>query len=301
MEKDDFIKDWLNEETSGKEREELEQIISFTERLSVPEKTSQDEAWDQFISNIEEQSSPGEKVMVAQKTKPSTWLIWAGSVAAALVIGYFTLFNQGSGDITVNTGIAEMATQVLPDQSEVTLNANSVLSYDQQKWSTARNLTLTGEAFFEVEEGSAFTVNTSNGSVTVLGTSFNVFSRNEALEVQCFTGKVQVAANGESVILTANQSATIDDQSGRLSVQEFNPQTTATWRIGEFYFDAVALSEVVAELERQFDIEINLTVDISNRFYTGFFSTQSLSEALQLVFVPMGLNSTVSGSIVTVE
>ena len=301
MENDNLIEDWLAQETSQEERDELERIIRMTENLSVPEITSKENAWDKLVSNIEEQPSAQERVMIPQKTKPSTWLIWTSSVAAALVIGYFTLFNNVNSEVTFNTLTAEMATQVLPDNSEVTLNAGTTLSYDQDSWSEARSLSLDGEAFFEVQEGTTFTVNTSNGSVTVLGTSFNVFSREDDLTVQCFTGKVRVDANGESVTLTPNQSAAIDAQSGRLTVQDFNPETTATWRNGEFYFDAVALSEVIAELERQFNIKVEISADISNRFYTGFFSTQSLTEALQLVFVPMGLNSTISGSTVTVD
>lgn len=301
MEKDNLIEDWLAQETSHEEREELERIIRLTENLTVPENTNKENAWSKLVSNIEEKPSDHERVMIPQKSKTSTWLIWTSSVAAALVIGYFTLFNNENGEVTFNTLTAEMATQVLPDNSEVTLNAGSTLSYDQNNWSEARSLSLDGEAFFKVKEGEIFTVNTSNGNVTVLGTSFNVFSRQDDLNVQCFTGRVRVEANGESVTLTPNQSATIDAQSGRLTVQDFNPETTATWRNGEFYFDAVALSEVIAELERQFNIKVEVSSDISNRFYTGFFSTQSLTEALQLVFVPMGLNSTINGSTVTVD
>lgn len=84
-------------------------------------------------------------------------------------------------------------------------------------------------------------------------------------------------------------------------MQDFNPQLSATWRIGEFYFDAVELTKVIRELERQFDIKVEVTGDVTDRFYSGFFSTQNLAEALQLVFVPMGLSSQINGSIVTVE
>ena len=302
MERNNHIEDWLSQETTKEERAELERIISFTEHLSVPELTSKENAWDQLISNIEEQAPENEQILVPRKKKTSTWLIWTSSVAAALVLGYFTFFNNtAEGIITMNTGTAEMVTEVLPDNSEITLNAGSELSFDKNAWSQARTLSLKGEAFFDVTEGAAFTVVTDAGTVTVLGTSFNVFSRDGDLSVQCFTGKVRVEAEGESVTLTANQSAAIDAQTERLVVQDFNPDKAATWRIGEFYFDAVELSEVIAELERQFDIKVEVTGDISNRFYTGFFSTQSMTEALQLVFVPMGLTTSVSGSIVTVE
>ena len=192
-------------------------------------------------------------------------------------------------------------TKTLPDDSEVTLNALSAISFNEKQWSTQRSVTLDGEAFFEVTKGNTFTVNTDMGEVTVLGTSFNVFNRETDFSVTCFSGSVQVKSNDDQVILKPGQKTRIDKQSGRLTVQDFNPQQSATWRIGEFYFDAVELTMVIRELERQFDIKIEVTGDISDRFYSGFFSTQSLEEALKLVFVPMGLSSHVNGSIVTVE
>jgi len=58
----------------------------------------------------------------------------------------------------------------------VVLNSKSTISFNKTDWKNNRQLTLDGEAYFKVEKGSTFTVNTNNGSVTVLGTQFNVNS-----------------------------------------------------------------------------------------------------------------------------
>lgn len=301
MEKNDLIEDWIAQETSPEEREEMERIMRLTESMEVPELTTKADAWDQLMSNIEETPAEKEQILVPEKKKSNQWVFWAASIAALLVVGYFSLVNDSAGLIEHKTGLAEMTTQTLPDESSVNLNAGSAITYDANNWPEARDITFEGEAFFQVAKGSPFTVSSPLGKVTVLGTSFNVFSRDNEFWVQCFTGKVKVEANGSEVVLTANQSAEIDEKSGSLAVSNFNPEKAATWRVGEFYFDAAALTEVIAELERQFGIEIEVSTDISNRFYTGFFSSESLTEALQLVFVPMGLNANINGSLVTIQ
>ncbi|MCE7996257.1 MAG: hypothetical protein HEP71_30025 [Roseivirga sp.] len=302
MEKDDLIENWLELETSPEEREEMERIIALTESLDVPANKTKAAAWDELMSNINEEAEDNERVLIPEQKSTSRWLIQAISVAALLVIGYFSLIDDNNqGLVNFNTATAEIITETLPDQSQVTLNAGSFLFYDSDDWSTSREVSLKGEAFFEVTRGSTFTVNTDLGKVTVLGTSFNVYNRDTDFNVACFTGSVQVNMDASQVVLKPGQKATIDKQSGRLVVQDFNPQLSATWRIGEFYFDAVELTKVIKELERQFDIKIEVTGDISDRFYSGFFSTQNLAEALQLVFVPMGLSSQINGNTVTVE
>ena len=299
MEKNNLIDDWLSQEVSAEDRNEMEHIISMTKQMDVPALTTKEAAWDSLVARIAEESDEKETVLVP--TRKSPFILWAASVAAVLVIGYFAFFADSTGLATYTAENGQLLSQTLPAQSEITINAGSSIAYNESTWAEDRSVSLEGEAFFDVTEGAPFKVVTPSGSVTVLGTSFNVFDRNEQLSVQCFTGKVKVEANGEEVIITKNQSAAIDSKTGRLVIEGFNPQKTATWRIGEFYFDAVKLSEVIEELERQFSIEIQVSADISNRFYNGFFSNQSLSEALQLVFVPMGFSTSVNGSIVTVE
>ncbi|GAB5523415.1 MAG: hypothetical protein Roseis2KO_12870 [Roseivirga sp.] len=302
LEKDDIIENWLELETSPEEREEMERIIALTASMDVPATKTKAAAWGELMSNINEEAEDNERILVPENKKSNRWLAYAVGIAAVLVFGYYSLIDNGnSGLISFETATAQIVTETLPDQSQVTLNAGSLLSYNSNEWSEARDVTLMGEAFFEVTKGNTFTVNTDLGKVTVLGTSFNVYNRDNDLSVACFTGSVQVDMNKEQVVLTPGQKATIDTQSGRLIVQDFNPQLSATWRIGEFYFDAVELTKVIRELERQFDIKVEVAGDISDRFYTGFFSTQNLAEALQLVFVPMGLSSQINGSIVTVE
>ena len=89
---------------------------------------------------------------------------WGMSIAASLIIifGLYTMFNPLTTKI--ETSFAEQRTISLLDGSEVIINARSEISYDEKDWSENRMISLNGEAFFKVEKGSTFTVNTSLGS-----------------------------------------------------------------------------------------------------------------------------------------
>ena len=304
MEKDNLITDWLDQQSSSEEREELERLISFTEKLEAPALTSKEDAWDNLMANINESEDSKEKVLIPEQKKSKGWIVWAASIAAVLIVGYLGFFNSPSTPVMIelSAGTAEVSEFSLPDQSLVFLNANSTLEYTGKDWASNREVNLIGEAFFEVEEGSTFSVKTPNGTITVLGTSFNVYNRDNQFAVQCFTGSVRIETTAQqSTTLSPGQSVSVDTQSGELAVDTFNPNHTATWRIGEFYFDHALLSDVIEEMERQFNITIEVNINIDDRFYSGFFSKENLNEALQLVFTPMGYGFSVNGSTVTVE
>ena len=102
-------------------------------------------------------------------------------------------------------------TVILPDGSIAQLNGSSTLKYHPYWWNISRNISLEGEAFFEVAKGSKFSVESKNGTTSVLGTSFNIYARSNQYEVVCVTGKVWVEnATGEvSTIITPNQKAVL--------------------------------------------------------------------------------------------
>nr|WP_255552120.1 FecR domain-containing protein [Roseivirga sp. E12] len=209
---------------------------------------------------------------------------------------------QGTPEPSIySTDLADNITHTLPDNSMVTINAQSSISLIEENWGKSRSLRLNGEAFFEVEPGSKFTVTTNLGEISVLGTSFNIFSRDDELIVSTFTGKVEVKDKDRLVILEKGDQLTYRPTEELWRIDNFNLNETATWRTGAFYFDTTPLQKVIDELERQFDIKINVSIDLRDRFYSGYFSKTDLTEALQLVFVPMGLTIEVEGNQVNVQ
>lgn len=296
-----FIEDWLNIETNASEQEELERLIAFTETLSVPEKKSKEQAWNELLGQIEAQTKDNQRILVPEKPERSYRPLWLAGYAAAIITLFVVLFNQSrTEDISVfmaENGEIEILT--LPDASIVTLNSSSEIRYNSDEWPKQRNLQLFGEAFFEVTKGNDFIVETANGSITVLGTSFNVFAREGQLRVTCKTGKVRVNSEDAELILTAGQTATLVNK--ELLLSDYPANKIGTWRDGDFYFDATSLKDVIKEMERQFDIQLTVKVNLEGRFYSGYFNKNNLKESLQMVFIPMGLNFEIKNGEVIVE
>ena len=296
MKQDELIKDWLATETSSTQRSNLERAIEMSEGFSVPASLTKDQSWESFQSKLGHQTSfiisgnriPTEdhQIKPQGKARILTMLIGVAAMLLAAYVAYFSPLNSPE-TVIGETGLAENKMLVLPAGSKVTLNAASSVNYSLEDWYENRVVDLSGEAYFDVTKGVEFLVKTKNGEVKVLGTSFNVFSRDEEFSVECFTGRVLVSTETEAKELGPGQKVELVNNS--LVLTQAGSGRSATWRTGEFYFDAVALKDVIKEMERQFDIEFNVKSDISDRYYSGFFSRNNLKEALQLVFVPMGL------------
>lgn len=300
MKEDKLIQDWLDQNTSTDELVQLEKVIAYTEKLDIPSRTNKEEAWKNLLENINQESSDNHKILIPERKTDRRWIVWVASIAALFVLGYFGLMDSPEPTI-YTTELASTITHSLPDDSKVMLNASSSVSFIEEKWENERMLSLSGEAFFEVNSGSKFTVVTDIGKVSVLGTSFNVFARDNTLQVSTFTGKVKVEKGEQNIILLPGDQLTLNTEKNLWNVNSFNLNQTATWRIGSFYFDLTPLQKVIDELERQFAIEIKVSTDISQRFYSGYFSKSDLTEALQLVFYPMGFNFSVDGNQVNIQ
>ncbi|MCF6357309.1 MAG: FecR domain-containing protein [Draconibacterium sp.] len=188
----------------------------------------------------------------------------------------------------------------LPDGSVVEVNADSRLSYNKESWNENRVVNLEGEAFFSVEKGSNFRVKTNDGIVEVLGTSFNVYSRNDRLKVHCETGKVSVSSDGKETTLTPHQSVDVVNQKHNFKENVVESENRSTWRKGIFMYNRASLVDVIAELERQFDIKIIMDKSFGNPNYTGSFQKSNIETALTEVFYPLDLKFSIKGKDVTI-
>lgn len=222
--------------------------------------------------------------------RSKTALLAAASVALLLAVMFWP-----------STTMREVAsisqeTIVLPDNSTMILNAHSKAKF-AESWSVERKVELDGQAFFQVNKGEKFTVVTANGEVEVLGTSFDVSSREKSFRILCHTGKVKVTALSNSLVLLPGQSAEVKND---MLVQGSFDVEQSDWRKGEFSFKEEQLSNVFEEIERQFNVEIKAN-GIEDRFFTGRFTNKNLNEALETVCLPMGLKFKVEGNLVLIS
>ena len=207
---------------------------------------------------------------------------WAYAVAASVVLflGYTFFFQE----TTYQAELAEQTSFELPDGSEVLLNAGSEIAFNTFNWENNRTLDLTGEAYFKVKKGSKFTVLTKEGSVAVLGTQFSVNSRNNFYNVTCFEGKVQVTSGKLNHILTLGKAISIQD---KIATPYTVIETTPSWTAQESSFNNVAISEVVTELERQYNITITGKNNLQDAYFSGRFSHTNLQQAIITIFDTM--------------
>ena len=184
--------------------------------------------------------------------------------------------------VRIQSGFGEQRTIALLDGSEVRLNSNSELSYNEDNWEQERTLTLKGEAYFKVETGSTFTVQTDNGTVTVLGTEFNVSSVNDYFQVVCYEGKVKVTnADGDHILLPTDNIRKIN---GNTVETWETKRLEPTWIHGESTFRSVPVKYVISALEDQYNIDFD-TQDIDDTIiFTGSFVHNNLNVALKTVF-----------------
>jgi ferric-dicitrate binding protein FerR (iron transport regulator) len=219
------------------------------------------------------------------------WLSAAAAVVIMLGVGFFYLQSL---EPTLEAPLAQRAEAVLPDASEILLNAGSEITYNEAQWSEDRRIELKGEAFFKVARGETFTVETPTGKVTVLGTQFNVQQRGTVFIVSCYEGLVRVDYKGESLELPAGRSfRVVGNKTETIDIQE---GAVPGWTRNESTFRSMPLSFVLEELERQYDIEVTFGDIDTNRIFSGSFSNTNMDLALKSISAPLQLNYEVKGN-----
>ncbi|MEM1219707.1 MAG: FecR domain-containing protein [Bacteroidota bacterium] len=215
-------------------------------------------------------------------------LSYAAAACVLLAAAWF-LWPASPTVTQIATGAGEQINEILPDGSAVLLNAESSLSYLPDTWSKERRLELSGEAYFEVEEGSTFTVQTALGAVQVLGTEFNVRLRDMYLEVTCQGGKVRVSDLQGTRLrdLSPGQGIRVSQDGKAPEELEVPANRQPDWLRGLYRFREVPLSVPIAELERQFGVELILQGVDTDRIISCNFQTEDLSLALASVFGPL--------------
>lgn len=262
--------------------------------LSVPQGKGKEVVWREIVENL--YSFRDKRSLNLGKTFwriAATWLVLLAIGGAV----WFGCFDKA----IVYSPVASHLVHILPDSSIAHLNADTRIAYSKLFWHLGRKLSLEGEALFSVKRGSRFEVVTPTAIITVLGTTFNVYSREGHVKVTCVEGKVAVTLkqSANRVELTEGQAteadASIRGQHGVVVKNE-----PVEWLRGEFIFNKAPISDVFDELERQFGVDILYEGD-TNRFYTGYFNRRNLGEALSLVCLPMGLNYTQNGKTITIQ
>ncbi|MBC7889752.1 MAG: FecR domain-containing protein [Ferruginibacter sp.] len=270
-----------------------------------------------------------------------TKILWAVSVAASLIIGILLIFPANNDKQLIAKGLASNVISTrpgskskvqLPDGSQVLLNANSTITYKNDFLGDIREVSLSGEAFFDVvkDKSKPFVIHTGSIDIKVLGTSFNVrsYPNEKTTETALIRGSVEILLHNDpdkKYILRPNEKLVVNnsitkkssnsavDGSPReerqimtlskiyLNSSDDSSNIETRWTKDMLDFDGVPFAQIVTELERLYHVQFILKNEKLKKLrFTGGFNNKSLDEVMEALRLSGQFNYEFENGTVTV-
>lgn len=260
------------------------QEIWFATRIRENEKHfNKSKAYERFLSRTD--SKDFFLKVSKRRTVLRPFIYGAAAILLLLIISYVSYW-QGSeqlksqfANVVIESPLGSRTKMYLPDGTLVWLNAGSIISYSQGFGVNDRNIDLSGEGYFEVVKNDKlpFAVNTKEMHVKVVGTIFNFrnYQDEDEATVSLLEGKVWINNNikeNNNFFLAPDQKVFLNKRTGEMRVSNGNVSNMIEWKNGFLFFDEELLSDIVQELERNYNVKINFadTALTSLRFYGSF-------------------------------
>ncbi|MEA5071801.1 MAG: DUF4974 domain-containing protein [Petrimonas sp.] len=194
--------------------------------------------------------------------------------------------------ITVTSAPGMVTKTILPDGSEVWLNALSSLTYPQRFTEKERRVQLSGEAYFKVtsDKKHRFNVETPQKMVvSVYGTEFNVnaYESEATHEVTLASGQVEVSSeigSKATETLVVDEKAILQVKTGNIHVVTADTYVETAWKDGKMVFRREKLDKIAEKLSRRFGVDIRLEGNrLKGYEYTATFTDETLEDILDLL------------------
>ena len=215
--------------------------------------------------------------------------------------------KQDAGSVAYNTLRVPRGGEyslVLGDGTKVYLNAESELTYPVTFRGESREVSLRGEAFFEVASDHAcpFIVRTEQFAVRVLGTQFNVRNYPDVpASATLAEGSIQLSKGKETALLVPGQQASLEDN--KLVVREVDLEDAIAWRYGVFSFKHTRLEDLLSELARWYDMEVFYqNPSLKDLHFTAWFQrSDGLEKVISLLEKTQKIDLEVNGKTLLVR
>lgn len=293
---------WLRRDPahSRKVREAVQLLRELKFKEELPDSIDELKQLQSSINQYESLKQPVSK-------KYNNWTSVA--VAAIILITSLVLIRFGSWDFDqfevsaevvyqeVQTGNGQLQRINFPDGSSVTLNANSILRYPETFSSDHIKLKLEGEAYFAIGNNQekpggeqVYTVQTPEGHITVLGTLFNVYARENQTEVVLEQGRVQVSSLSETglgvtsqaYVMNPGQRSKIRSSSDEIQVDNVQPDQFTAWTNLELIFRETPLHEITKRIEQTYGVEVVIKDEsLRDTRFSGTASNENLAVLLE--------------------
>ncbi|MCS3800497.1 FecR family protein [Niastella sp. OAS944] len=296
----------------------------------------------QFDDELVDSDAP--QLEMAPSRNRLRWL-WVGAAVAASVLVVFLVFSPTKkteskpvASNTISTRPGSKSKVELPDGTQVWLNADSKLTYAQNFIGNTREVTLTGEAFFDVahinsiETGQKipFIIHTNSIDIKVLGTAFNVrsYPGEKTIETALIRGSVEVTLHNsadkkivlkpDEKLVVKNDNAVVVSNKPALAesadnepmmtlskIHRYKGDTTAhyetLWVKNKLAFENETFDRMLPELERWYNVSIVLKNEtLKGLHFTGVFENKSLADVMDALSLARGFHYEIKGAEVTI-
>lgn len=288
------VEEWINAaEENRVHYEQLKKIWDGSLPVADTREVNADAAFDRLQNRIKNSGDIKEAEIKPIKTK-TNWLAVAASFIVICAISYFGVSYLGKPAIVNLQSNNRVLTDTLPDGSIITLNTLSKLSYLKNFKGNARAVNLDGEAFFKVtpDKTKPFIIKVNDVTVKVVGTSFNIKSRNGKTQVIVETGIVNVSKANNSLNLNPGEKTDVLNNSDHFTKSKVNNKLYSYYINKMLICDQTPLSELVVALNEIYGAHIVIARPSLKKVpITTVFKAKSLEQVLDVI--GMTLNITV--------
>ncbi|MDW8205541.1 MAG: FecR domain-containing protein [Cytophagales bacterium] len=311
----ELLQRYLNGSCTEQERLLVDRWFeAWKEDLQQP--TLSEAEWQQVAermwSHISQQTTVAEPPVVIPLYRRK-WMQMAAAVAVLLVgvLGSYYYFNYQPQENFRATNTSTKPKQLLlPDGSKVILYANAGLQFPDAFTDSVREVTLQGDAFFDVVHNpqKAFYVKTNHLIIKVLGTSFFVRQKADAAtEVAVRSGRVAVSerysanASNNGVLLTPNQKVVYHAQQQHFVTALVEKPAPVVTALPAFKYQEAPLSQVINDLQTTYQIQISLENNkLTNCNLTGDLSQMDMYAQLEALTRAIGASYQIKGTAVLI-
>lgn len=274
---------------SESEKTVLENIWSASSNFKY-DAADTDAQWQKFKAQIEQpESTKGRKQFAMFR--------WAAA-AVVLIVAGIGISQYIGGEDKGFTAIYHTGNDIqkvhLPDGSDIILNAQTELIVNTMNASKRELVLKYGEAFFKVSHNNTpFSVKTIKGTITVLGTEFNINAYPKSLfSVFLKTGKIDMKFSGKTVTLQPGQCLQ-ENAMHQMQLMQLTDNRNYAWLDNKLVFDSTSLSEVISVLESTYkvkfvydlqmkDEKINITIENLNAEQVAELLSKTLNSKVRV-------------------
>ena len=291
-----YLAEWVKSSKQNAERFRI--TVRAIEQLE-PHQTAKAENFSKRVINKEFKKRTSSKVALPAQLKNRWQITTITSIVATIAIvlgvvvgGHFRNSALSIEDATALAEVEYVAPMDAPlhialaDGTQITLNQNSRLTLAADYNATERNVTLNGEAYFDVAKSEKrFTVTAGDKSYIVHGTSFNIhsFAEDKLAIVTLHTGKLEAKIDAQSYMLAPGEELRVDDKTKSISKLVVNTENSISWMNKQLTFSRLPLKFVIKQIEHKYNVKINMQSDIEDIPYTGGLQNEDLKTALHLL------------------